>query len=156
MISSPFYTYRWVHFTSENMLRFVIFVCLSVTCLRFTKYWNMVGSSFFCELLPLTLWNGSVILKSKVKGRGHWEQHVKIFLTPIFIKSRSIEWWLANYTHNIRRKCIVLVIICNYLRELHDKAATRLCTYLLCLSEKSHKESKQMYNIVQVENYLSS
>jgi len=68
-LSGPFYTYRQIHFTGGNALLcdICMSVCLSVTYLSFTQYWNLVERLYFSEKLPLTLVNGGVILRSNAQ-----------------------------------------------------------------------------------------
>ena len=60
MISGPVYTYRLINFTTENASFCGIYpsVCLYLTYLSFTQYWNMVGN--FSGKLSLTIANGAV------------------------------------------------------------------------------------------------
>jgi len=57
-ISGPLYGYRRIHFTSGNAVFYIylsigLSVCLSVTYLLFTRYWNVIESYIFQGSYPL-------------------------------------------------------------------------------------------------------
>ena len=80
-------------FNQQNCFVFVIFLCLSLIYLWFTKYLNMVESFiFFSAKLPRTLSNDGEILKLKGQRSRSlgWERKCKNLFVHIFVKSGSI------------------------------------------------------------------
>ena len=107
MITSQFYIYSCIMYTCSVL--WYLSVRLAVTYPSFTEYCNMVESLYFTQKLPLTLVNGGVILRSKLKVKvtGNEIFKKKSFFVLFFIKSGSIyikptpKWFWAHSTRQI-------------------------------------------------------
>ena len=119
------------------MLRFVIFVCLSVYHIPFVH--SILERArkfiFFAAKLLLTLVNGGVILRSKVRGQDHWEQTCKIRVSRMIV-------------------CFNLCFLC-YLVFRSEFVFCLLFSVCVCCLLPFYWRNKDNHNIIFVKSALS-